>query len=217
MTPRLRRKWRANLTSRTPFRCNRMSAARLAARNYISRIFWDRVALAILSTRCAATPNVSGASVLPEAAAANPAVFYDKAGQPRSLQQIYQHFAQKFDASSAAKFQVASAAPVSPSSATVSRRPRRCRAQAFIRRACHYLLTVASGFHSAGSVGNIATSGSSTMFTAMMLGQMNDGALDPSASLNAINQTESQKEERDQCFVGSGVINSFTDNDARPR
>jgi len=43
------------------------------------------------------TPNASAAEVLPEAASANPAVFYDKAGAPRSLTQIYQQFAQKFD------------------------------------------------------------------------------------------------------------------------
>ncbi|NTU76701.1 MAG: lytic transglycosylase domain-containing protein [Alphaproteobacteria bacterium] len=59
-----------------------------------------------------ANPNAEAASVLPEAAAANTSVFYDKSGQPRSLSEIYQRFAQKFektpDVSSVA---VADAAP----------------------------------------------------------------------------------------------------------
>lgn len=44
-----------------------------------------------------ANPKANAATVLPDAAAANPSVFYNAEGQPRSLQQIYQHFAQKFD------------------------------------------------------------------------------------------------------------------------
>jgi hypothetical protein len=43
-----------------------------------------------------ANPDAQAASVLPDAANANPSVFYNNAGQPRSLSQIYQHFAQKF-------------------------------------------------------------------------------------------------------------------------
>ena len=46
-------------------------------------------------------PTQNAAAVLPDAAAANPSVFYGKDGTPRSFQQIYQHFAQKFDGTSA--------------------------------------------------------------------------------------------------------------------
>jgi hypothetical protein len=42
-------------------------------------------------------PSASAASILPEAAASNPSVFYGANGQPRTVAQIYQHFAQKFD------------------------------------------------------------------------------------------------------------------------
>ena len=42
-------------------------------------------------------PQQSAANVLPAAADANQSVFYSKDGTPKSLQQIYQHFAQKFD------------------------------------------------------------------------------------------------------------------------
>ncbi len=44
-----------------------------------------------------ANPNGVAANLLPAAAAANQSVFYSKAGQPKTLQQIYQRFAQKFD------------------------------------------------------------------------------------------------------------------------
>jgi hypothetical protein len=43
-----------------------------------------------------ATPNKTGASLLPEAAAANRGVFYDSDGSPRTVAQIYNHFASRF-------------------------------------------------------------------------------------------------------------------------
>jgi len=42
-------------------------------------------------------PHANAATVLPDAAEANPSVFYDKSGAPRSVSQIYKQFAQKFD------------------------------------------------------------------------------------------------------------------------
>ena len=42
-------------------------------------------------------PNANAAALLPEAASANPSVFYNSNGQARSVSQIYQQFAQKFD------------------------------------------------------------------------------------------------------------------------
>jgi hypothetical protein len=44
-----------------------------------------------------ANPNAKAADILPAAAEANPPVFFGAGGQPRSLEQIYRHFAQKFD------------------------------------------------------------------------------------------------------------------------
>jgi hypothetical protein len=45
-----------------------------------------------------ADPNQSAASVMPAAARANHWVFYDKAGNPRTVEQVYQRFAARFDA-----------------------------------------------------------------------------------------------------------------------
>jgi hypothetical protein len=44
-----------------------------------------------------ANPNAKAADTLPAAAQANSPVFFGAGGQPRSFEQIYRHFAQKFD------------------------------------------------------------------------------------------------------------------------
>lgn len=58
-----------------------------------------------------ANPNAKAADVLPTAASANASVFYDKNGQPKTLSQVYQRFAQKFEhsTSGATATQMASA------------------------------------------------------------------------------------------------------------
>lgn len=43
-----------------------------------------------------ATPNAPAASLMPDAAAANRGVFYDSDGTPRTVAQIYNHFATRF-------------------------------------------------------------------------------------------------------------------------
>jgi hypothetical protein len=49
-----------------------------------------------------ATPDQSAASVMPAAARANRWVFYDKSGNPRSLEQVYERFASRFNQSTPA-------------------------------------------------------------------------------------------------------------------
>lgn len=49
----------------------------------------------------AANPRATGAAMFPAAAAANRSVFYDRGGQPRSLQAIYQRFTDKLAAAGA--------------------------------------------------------------------------------------------------------------------
>jgi hypothetical protein len=44
-----------------------------------------------------ATPGKAGADVLPEAASANRAAFYDKQGRALSVAQIYKHYSERFD------------------------------------------------------------------------------------------------------------------------
>lgn len=58
-------------------------------------------------------PNTPGATVLPDAAAANRGVFYDAQGNPRTVAQIYNHFADRFGDTAR---QVATANTSAPSS-----------------------------------------------------------------------------------------------------
>lgn len=47
-----------------------------------------------------ANPNANAAAILPSAAEANPSIFFGAGGQPRSVANIYEHFAQVFDQNS---------------------------------------------------------------------------------------------------------------------
>ncbi|MDX1921869.1 MAG: transglycosylase SLT domain-containing protein [Alphaproteobacteria bacterium] len=67
-----------------------------------------------------AAPNAPAADFLPEAADANPSVFYSKTGRALSLKEIYNRFAKKFDSEPASATMVASAVPVMNSSRELS-------------------------------------------------------------------------------------------------
>ncbi len=58
-----------------------------------------------------AAPNAAAANFLPDAAEANPNVFYSKTGRALSLKEIYNRFATKFDSKPDSTFAVASATP----------------------------------------------------------------------------------------------------------
>jgi hypothetical protein len=63
-----------------------------------------------------ADPSQSAASVMPAAARANHWVFYDKSGNPRSLDQVYQRFAARFDQSNTTPASSGTTQPVDSSS-----------------------------------------------------------------------------------------------------
>jgi hypothetical protein len=67
-----------------------------------------------------ANPNAKAATVLPEAASANSSVFYGKGGQPRTLAQVYDRFAQKFENAPNACMKTAKAAPATAKTASYS-------------------------------------------------------------------------------------------------
>lgn len=121
-----------------------------------------------------ANPKQSAATVLPDAAAANPNVFYAKDGTPRSLQQIYQHFAQKFDTAAPTTL-VASAAP--SATTQIASSPKRT-APITVADAGSYVVTPAIGkiFGTntlSTATGNLKIEGPS-LFATMMLSQGND-------------------------------------------
>lgn len=69
-----------------------------------------------------AQPSASAASLFPQAAAANPSIFYDSAGRPRSVGAVYTKLTARFELARAMSFpsgsratdNVATAAPVAP-------------------------------------------------------------------------------------------------------
>jgi hypothetical protein len=146
-------------------------------------------------------PNATAADVLPTAAAANPSVFYDKSGEPRSLKQIYQHFAQKFDGNSTVQMASAKSSGSSsyaPNFYTVAANAPASTGLASLYSAASPLAAGTSATASAvgtSNVGGMSLPSSSTMFTAMLLGQMNDSTgYDPASSaINAINQADNKK------------------------
>ena len=68
-----------------------------------------------------ANPDASAASVMPAAAHANRWVFYDKVGNPRSLADVYQRFAARFDQSTPAAGSAPSSGTGTDTSADIAR------------------------------------------------------------------------------------------------
>jgi hypothetical protein len=158
-------------------------------------------------------PNGSAAAVLPDAAAANSSVFYSKTGQPRTLSQIYQHFAAKFDNAlsadgmtpAATATQVASVSPLS--AAAISMTAKLSVPQAATQLASLYTpassaspstsVSVAGVTSLSGGSASATTSTASTLFTAMMLGQMNGAAFETAQSRqNLYGASDSDSEGR---------------------
>ena len=122
-----------------------------------------------------ANPATKAARLLPEAAAANPSVFYAKDGTARSLSQIYQHFAQKFDGATpvtAPTIAVASAARATPSvAAPATVKP--VTVASLSSSAAGGVLSPVGAYAPTVAANNLNIQGSS-LFATMMLSQMHD-------------------------------------------
>ena len=144
-----------------------------------------------------ANPNATAADVLPTAAASNPSVFYNKSGEARTLKQIYQHFAQKFDSNSTT--QIANASPITPaapSTYNVASLTDTTAASSNAAAASIYQSATnpSSNLHTlANSSMTVASASGSTLFTAMVLGQMQGGGLDTTSPLGAMSQYDAKK------------------------
>jgi len=154
-----------------------------------------------------ANPKAAAADILPIAAAANESVFYDKSGEARSLQQVYQRFAQKFGLGSS------QTANITPKASTV-----RMAALSFVpstvnaeeeTMASSQAFAVAnavSALRSQTGEGNatMASSGISTLFNAMIFGQVQDMQLDTTSPLSGIHQ-HAEGKKNDTYSVLSGT------------
>jgi hypothetical protein len=86
---------------------------------YLAHFLGAGGASALLRAR-QSNPDTAAASIVPAAAEANSSVFYTAAGQPRSVEQIYRHFAQQFDPAAATVSAAASVVASAPSTAQPS-------------------------------------------------------------------------------------------------
>ena len=158
-------------------------------------------------------PKVAAADVLPTAAAANPSVFYGKDGQARSVQQIYQHFAQKFDSGST---QMASATTKAISSRAAGRSLAAASGNGIAITMANLMPTATSPATSAynaiaavhsstnASAMRLASANGSTLFNAMLLGQAQSAGMTIPSPLAALNQ-QADSRKKDAYAILSAV------------
>ncbi|MFA4993699.1 MAG: transglycosylase SLT domain-containing protein [Bdellovibrionales bacterium] len=133
-------------------------------------------------------PKAAAAEILPTAAAANQSVFYAKTGEARSLQQIYQRFSEKFDsglkqvASLSSKASTTKLSELSPSANITEETSTVSRALA--------VTNAISSLHLQTGAENttLASNRMSTLFNAMIFGQIQDMQLNTTSSLSIVNQ-----------------------------
>lgn len=113
-------------------------------------------------------PKQIAANVLPTAAASNPSIFYDKEGSPRTLKQIYQHFAQKFDSVPSSTL-IASATPAAKAPVSYS-----VDGMATMASAAPVLSGKVFANNSLAMATNTLKTENSSMFATMVLAQMNE-------------------------------------------
>ncbi len=118
-------------------------------------------------------PNVEAATVLPDAASANPSVFYSADGQPKTLSQIYHHFAQRFNSSSAAT--ALASLGTSGSGTQISSYPSYAVSSA---GGVDAGTGTTGGYTPSPFSGSAQASGSSSLFSTMVLAQSNLGGID---------------------------------------
>lgn len=134
-----------------------------------------------------ANPNGSAANVLPDAAASNPSIFYSSTGQPRTLAQIYNHFAQKFDGST--NTMVASAT----SATLVSTSKYKASATPTYTLASNAAPDVGTSNYTTPVMSSIKANTSSSLMATMILAQMNIDASNNMPSVGASNLQDQSK------------------------
>ncbi|MDD5586102.1 MAG: transglycosylase SLT domain-containing protein [Alphaproteobacteria bacterium] len=147
-----------------------------------------------------ANPNGKAAGVLPEAASANQSVFYDKSGQPRTLAQVYDRFAQKFGNAPVACAKTSRVASSSALAASAS------GDEAFAGRVT--AADVGRSFAMASLTSPLAMSSfrrdatMSSPFAAMMLAQMDMGDLALPSVTNTASRDDEEKKKSTLAVLG---------------
>lgn len=149
-----------------------------------------------------ANPQAKAADILPEAASANPSVFYNSSGEPKSLKQIYNHFAQKFDAAPAT-IQVASAGD--HYAAPIRYQAKATPVKAYSVATAHQVddNSSAAANYSTSALSTIKANTSSSLMATMILAQMNLGA--NSTDLSQENASQSEKGKKSAINILASV------------
>lgn len=137
-----------------------------------------------------AHPNANAARVLPGAAAANPTVFYNAAGQPRSLAQVYRHFAEKFDGPATASSAIVVASAHSPSSS-----PSATSSYSYALASTTYTGATASASHYTPPVISGIRPNPSSLFATMVLAQTDIGQDTAMRAFGAFNAEARHKKD----------------------
>lgn len=145
-------------------------------------------------------PAVAAADLLPSAAEANRSVFYGKSGEAKSLRQIYQKFAQKFDGHSTQIAGLSSPAAASRLSgmSTVAVAKALSSSASALPQAT-FDLDEAAALHTQIKSGGakVASNTSSTLFNAMIIGQVQGSGLDMTSPSAAFMQSDESKKKSD--------------------
>jgi hypothetical protein len=125
-------------------------------------------------------PSAAAATVLPSAAQANNSVFYTKAGEARSVSQIYQKFAQKFEGAGATRMASAVKNSTSEASLAVSTHAASNIASFIPKNTAATQTTTDIAQELRSLTKQTVASTSSSLFSAMVIGQVQDTKFDVS-------------------------------------
>jgi len=171
---------------------------------YLAHFLGAGGATAFLNTM-KANPNAKAADVLPEAADANSSVFFDKAGNPRSLSEVYNHFAQKFEKNCGT---TATASAATSSAKTSSASSTKLSAATYsLASALSSGMTSGSTAASASGLGGFSSfhpdSALSSPLAAMIFAQSNEDEATAYKSLNAYSSDDQDKKRSNSLFAFS--------------
>lgn len=159
------------------------------------------------------TPNAAAAELMPTAASANRTVFYDKVGNPRSLQQVYQKFAQKFEPSSSSQVAELISEPSLPTDFSLSNSQLAINVAGLMPQETAATTDLSSlsaendffGLKTKDWSSTIASAHGSSLLDAMIFGQAQDAGLTTTSPLAAYNQQADNKKKNGASGLSSIV------------
>ncbi|MDD3371315.1 MAG: transglycosylase SLT domain-containing protein [Alphaproteobacteria bacterium] len=151
-----------------------------------------------------ANPGASGADLLPTAAAANQSVFYSKSGEAKSLTQIYQRYAQKFENTNTRYASVEPQTTVSASRNVAAIRVASLMpTQTAATSSAYDVPDIAGMLESQTARSSSIASTGSTLFNAMVFGQIQQQSLDTTALSAYTQDAENRKKNPYSAYLNA--------------